>query len=168
MELVGAVEMHVSTKMERFTLAYIAAVAARAGFEFVESQDDFDSVDGTLRASFGRRPRIDFQAKATSRDVLKADQVTFALSRKNYDELRIETITPRLLIVILMPSEEGNWLSHSEDELILRHCGYWVSLRGEPLVDNETSVTIYLPRAQRFDVDQLSGLMARAEGGPGV
>lgn len=154
--------------MERFSLAYIAAVAAKAGFEFVESQDDYDSIDGTLRASFGRRPRIDFQAKATSRDVLRADRVTFSLSRKNYDQLRIETITPRLLIVVLMPGAEENWLGRSEEELILRHCGYWVSLRGQPLVDNETSVTVDLPRAQRFNVDQLSGLMARAESGPAI
>lgn len=158
--------MHLNTKMMRFSLAYIAAVAAKAGYEFVESQDDYDSIDGTLRASFGRRPRIDFQAKSTSREILGEEQITFPLSRKNYDDLRAETIAPRLLIIVLMPKSEDDWLAHSENELVLRHCGYWATLRGRPLVDNETSVTVYVPRVQKFDVDQLSDLMNRAESGP--
>ncbi len=157
--------MHLTAKIERFSLAYIAAVAASAGYECVESIVDLDSVDGVLRSARGARPRIEFQAKGSTRSLLKADHVTYPLSRKNYDDLRIETLTPRLLFVVLVPDDEGAWLSQSEDELALRYCGYWLSLRGMPPVDDEQSVTVRIPRAQRLTVDQLDGLMAGAERG---
>ena len=54
----------------RFSLSYIEAVASQAGFQVVETRVDRDSVDGVLIADFGRRPRIEFQAKATARDVI--------------------------------------------------------------------------------------------------
>ena len=158
--------MHPNTRKERFSLAYIAAIAARAGFEFLESSDDFDSIDGLLRSAQGRRPKIEFQAKATSRDLVRADHIAFPLGLKNYDELRIETITPRLLFVVILPNDEEQWLSQSQDELILRHCGYWQSLRGMPDVVNEHSVTVRLPRTQIVSVEQISALMAKAELGP--
>jgi hypothetical protein len=158
--------MHLTTKIERFSLAYIGAVAASAGYECVESNADFDSVDGVLRSFRGARPRIQFRAKGSTRSLLKAEHVAYPLSRKNYDDLRIETLTPRLLFVVILPDDEAAWLSHSEEELALRHCGYWLSLRGMPQVDNEQSVTVHLPRAQQLTVEKLKELMARAEQGP--
>jgi len=157
--------MYLTTKIERFSLAYIGAVAASAGYECVESNVDFDSVDGVLKSATGARPRIEFQAKGSTRSLMKADHVTFPLSRKNYDDLRIDTLTPRVLFVVLLPDDERAWLSHSEDELTLRHCGYWLSLRGMPPVVNDQSVTVRIPRTQQVTVDQLDGLMARAERG---
>lgn len=40
--------MHPNTQKERFSLAYIAAVAAKAGFDLVEPPVDTDSIDGAL------------------------------------------------------------------------------------------------------------------------
>jgi hypothetical protein len=158
--------VHLTARIERFSLAYIAAVAASAGYELLESSVDLDSVDGMLRSATGARPRIEFQAKGSTQSLLKADHIAYPLSRKNYDELRPATIIPRFLFVVLLPDDEMAWLSHSEDELALRHCGYWLSLRGFRQVDNEQSVTVHLPRAQQLTVDQLRRLMARAEDGP--
>jgi Domain of unknown function (DUF4365) len=155
-----------SAMKERLSLAYIQAVAARAGFEALETRVDIDSVDGMLRSTLGRRPQIDFQAKATSLDLLKADHVAYPLRLKNYNELRAETINPRILIVVVLPPEENNWMSHSEDELVMRRCGYWISLFGSPATDNATNITVKVPRTQLFDVNQLKMLMARAQTGP--
>lgn len=155
-----------STRKERFSLAYIHAVAARAGFEMVETHVDVDSVDGLLRSTAGRRPQIDFQAKASSQDILKVDHLAYSLKLKNYEDLRAETVNPRILIVVLLPNDETEWMSHSEDELVLRRCGYWLSLRGQSATENSTNVTVKLPRTQLFDVDQLTGLMAKAHAGP--
>ena len=52
-----------------FSLAYVAAVAARTGYQIVEPRIDKDSVDGILMGDEGRRPRIEFQAKATARGI---------------------------------------------------------------------------------------------------
>lgn len=157
--------MHANDRKARFSLAYISAVAACAGFDVVEPKVDIDSVDGMLLAHYGRRPRLEFQAKATARDLVGDETVAFPLSLKNYDDLRRDVIVPRLLILVVLPNQEEEWLSHSEDELILRHCGYWHSLEGEPETENTASVTVHIPRAQRFDPAALQHLMDQANQG---
>lgn len=114
-------------------------------------------------SSDGRGARIEFQAKATSRDVLRDENVHFPLPVKNYDDLRADTLTPRILIVVLMPRETERWLTQTRDELCLRHCGYWLSLDGLPAVPNTTSVTVPVPTSNVFGSSQLRDLMTRAD-----
>ena len=155
-----------NTSKERFSLAYIQAVAARAGYEALETKPDIDSVDGLLRSTVGKRPQIDFQAKASSRDILQSSHVAYPLKMKNYEDLRAETVIPRILIVVLLPDDEAEWMTHSEEELVMRRCGYWLSLRGAPTVQNTSQATVKLPRLQLVNVTQLRQLMVRAENGP--
>ena len=153
--------MHPNDKKERFSMAYIAAVAAHAGFHVVKPELDRDSIDGILMCDEGRRPRIEFQAKATARDVMGDEALSFPLVVKNYNDLRADVIIPRLLIVVVLPADEEAWLDHSEEALILRHCGYWASLAGAPERENTATVTVPIPRHQRFDSDAVKALMAK-------
>ena len=155
--------MDLNTQMSRFSLAYIEAVASRAGFQVEETKVDLDSVDGALKGDFGRRPRIEFQAKATARDVVRGSHVHFPLSIKNYDDLRDEAINPRILIVLVMPREIDEWVSQTQEELCLRHCAYWMSLRGEPATSNVHNITVQVPLDNVFDSAQLITMMRRTE-----
>ena len=150
-------------RKSRFSLSYIEAVASHAGFQVVEPKVDEDSVDGILMGEFGRRPRIEFQAKATSQNILRPDGIHFPLPLKNYEELRLDSIVPRILIVMLMPESPGDWLNHSAEELCLRHCAYWKSLREEDETHNRDSVVVRLPRDNIFDSDHLSWMMETTE-----
>ena len=49
----------------------------------------------------------------------------------------------------------------SVQQLVLRRCGYWVSLVGQPQSDNESSVTVSVSRANVLTVDALQELMQR-------
>jgi hypothetical protein len=81
---------------------------------------------------------------------------------KNYNELRATNVSiSRLLVVVVVPPDLGDWTLHSEDELALRRCGYWLSLRGLPPVDNQETRTVHLPRNQKFDVVGLDALFTR-------
>lgn len=142
--------MDLNTRKERFSVAYINAVATRAGYQMVEPPVDRDSVDGVLMGDSGRRPRIEFQAKATSRDLIRGERVAFPLSIKNYDDLRADVQTPRILIVVLMPDNETEWLAQTDEELCLRCCGYWLSLADRPPVVNSDNVTVHIPLANVF------------------
>jgi len=153
-------------RKERFSLAYISAVAAHAGYLVDEPPGpDKDSVDGVLMGDEDRRPRIEFQAKATSQDVLRGGYLAFRLSVKNYDDLRANLLWPRLLIVVVLPSDDTDWLVHSEDELRMRRCGYWLSLAGQPATMNRRTVTVRIPQLQVLSSSQLRELMARANRG---
>lgn len=156
--------MPLNQMKSRLSLAYIEAVVSQAGYQVTEIKVDNDSVDGTLVANYGRRPRIEFQAKATARDLVKNDgQIHYPLPIKNYNDLRIEAINPRILIVMLMPDAPDDWIEQTDDALCIRHCAYWTSIRGAPDSANTHSVTVYVPMANVFDRDQLVRMMQTAE-----
>lgn len=159
--------MNLNNQKEQFSLAYIRAVAAQAGCQTTLWEDDYNSVDGTLRADFGRKvAKIDFQAKATSQQIVRGENIHFPLPIKNYNDLRAaDTTMPRILIVVLMPSDKSQWLTQNHERLCLRHCGYWLSLEKHQEVSNTTSVTVHIPLANMFNAEQLVDLMTRAEKG---
>ena len=152
-------------QMEQRSLAVVRAVAADAGYQMVIPEPDVDSVDGVLMASFGRRPRVEFQAKSTAQDIIIGDNLHFPLPIKNYDELRLASWTPRILVVALMPDPSEPWLSQTDDKLCMHSDVYWVSLAGEPEKPNTSSVTVPIPTSNVFDRAQLEAMMTRAEAG---
>ena len=157
--------MDLNSQKERVSLAYIEAVASCAGYQVTEVKVDRDSVDGALVADFGRRPRIEFQAKATARDIVRGNNIHFPLAIKNYDDLRIDVINPRILIVFLMPQETQEWVNQTDDELCLRHCAYWKWLEGEPGKPNTSTVTVPVPLTNIFNIEQLTDMMQKTERG---
>jgi hypothetical protein len=60
-----------------------------------------------------------------------------------------------------LPGKAAEWLVHSHECLITRRCAYWLSLRGAPASDNETSQTVYIPSANLLSIENLGNLMTR-------
>jgi hypothetical protein len=153
--------------------AYLHAVSAHAGIgcEIAGRHDDSAGVDAKLTgwAPFsgnGWRTEIDIkvQLKATVRppSVIRNCFSYYFQGIERYNDLRMTTLsTPRILVVLFLPSDRNEWLSHTDDALSLRKCAYWVSLRGAPATANVGGQTVYLPRSQRFDSDGLAKLMSR-------
>ena len=153
-------------QMEQFSIAYVRAIAACAGYRIGTVYPDLDSMDGILVSDSGRRPRIEFQLKATSQEILRNGTLHFPLPINNYNDLRTEDPRiPRILIVVLIPEELDNWLSQTDEELCMRHCAYWTSLRSRPTVPNSSSVTVHIPLTNMFNKEELTDLMDEAERG---
>lgn len=152
-------------RMELLSLSYIRAVAADAGYQVTRPETDTDSIDGTLSSGKGRRAKIDFQAKASSRDLVRNSTIHFPLSSKSYEELSANTKDPRILIVLLMPRDRDQWLEVDPRELKLRKCAYWHSLEGYSPSSNPSSVTVRIPMNQVFDQLQLTRLMSQSDAG---
>jgi len=157
--------------------AYRHAVAARAGIACQPATRSFDNVgvDVELMAAgdFGpdlpREVFFHVQLKATiERPAVRADKLAYFLrGTEAYDRLRADAVTvPRVLVVLFLPSEPGEWLRQTEQQLALRRCAYWVSLRGAPETSNTGGQTIYLPRSQVLSprgLLDLAGRMVRGE-----
>ena len=153
-------------RMEQFSFAYIRAVAAHVDCAVTDNlYPDLNSKDGTISADWGRRPQINFQAKATSRDVVRGGEIRFPLPIRNYNDLRRRDRVPHILIVLLMPEDDADWLSQTDEELRMRRCAYWMSLEGMPRRSNVSTVTVYVPLSQMFDGAQLRDLMDKADRG---
>ena len=155
---------------EGLSLAYVKALAARAGFSTSVPVPDRDSVDLRIMAGGRRRPALDLQLKATT-DLgePEAGLLRFRLPAKNLHDLSIETQTPRLLVVLELPRDESQWLTVTREELVLRRRAYWLSLQrleqGHDDVVDRQRVTVHIPEDNVFDVDALQTLMERSRSG---
>jgi hypothetical protein len=160
--------LSLTAAQEQFSKAFILATASMAGCSVAEPRPDDDSIDWTLSCRLKpRRPKLDLQVKSTGDGTGTEAAIHYPLKRKNYDELTLEgLLAPRLLVLVVVPVEPMAWLTASPEALVLRHCAYWVSLRGLPTTDNESSVTVQVPRENLFDVNALKALMWKInEGG---
>jgi hypothetical protein len=161
--------MELNDQKELFSGAYLRAVAAVAGFDIYKPGElDRDSVDWGIAARGGlgtyKSPRLELQLKCTSPEKIAGDTLPFRLKQKNYDDLIIDVLVPRILLVVAVPSDTvSDWLSQNDERMILRRCGYWLNLRGmAPSVDTGASdprVTVHLPRAQLFTPEALGTMM---------
>ncbi len=149
--------------MGQFSMAYIRAVASQVGYLATRPEVDDDSVDGVPMGDVGKRPRLEFQAKATSQQVVHGSEIRFPLPAKNYHDLRADTWVPRILVVLLMPEQDTRWLTQTENELCPHHCAYWLALAGKPAVSNTSSVTVAVPMATQFSTGRLADLMDKVE-----
>ncbi|MBC6403053.1 MAG: DUF4365 domain-containing protein [Hyphomonadaceae bacterium] len=153
-------------RKEALSRAYTAAIAAGAGYTLAGQNFDRDGIDIQVRASGSMRPSLDIQLKATINLAdAGGDEFRYALRRRNYDLLREATFVPRILVVLHLPKDESLWINASPEELVIRHCAYWVSLLGFPETQNTLSVTIPIKKRNRFDVKALRALMEQARKG---
>lgn len=85
---------------------------------------------------------------------------------RTYDLLRLETRgCPRLLVLLVLPEDEAQWLGQTVEELTLRRCAYWVSLRGAEPTANQATVRIPIPAGNVFSVQAIQTLLkALSEG----
>ena len=151
---------------EALSRAYVAAVAAGAGYTLAEQNFDRDGVDFQVRAGGVMRPSLDIQLKATVRLGQGGDdELRYPLRRRNYDLLRQETLVPRILVVLDLPRDEEQWISISAEELVMRRCAYWADIAGSPETTNRETVTVTIKKQNRFDVESLKDLMDRARKG---
>jgi hypothetical protein len=163
--------MILNLRKEQFSYAYVHAVCASAGFDYVRKPVDNDSVDVQImsdRKLVRRAPKIELQVKCTSRVELREEDFSIALPRNNYDDLRDPHVfLPRILVVVLVPKDREEWLAQGEDYATLKHCGYWHSLRDapDPKDPEQGNVTVRIRRDHVFTVAALSQMMHRISAG---
>ena len=80
------------------------------------------------------------------------------------DHLRKLARTPvsvhKILVVMLVPRTQDDWLRAGHDRLDLRHCCYWVNLAGHAIT-GRTRTTVRIPTNRIFDDRALCEIMTR-------
>lgn len=137
-------------RKEEISHAFLAALAATDGHTVQTGPiPDMDSVDATIRSGPPSRIVMDIQLKATARPDVKADGLHFRLKQKNYNDLVGPRTVPLLLVVFELPADESEWIDCTPERLIMRKCGWWLSLAGREPVD-AGSATVVIPSSQRI------------------
>jgi hypothetical protein len=67
----------------------------------------------------------------------------------------------RFLFLIIVPSDVHEFAEVDETSMRLSHCGYWLSLADQPVIDPETqgSITVRVPKRNKLTVSALLGLL---------
>lgn len=162
-------------RQEQFSIAYVRSIASVAGYKVIRVDEiDENSVDiqidqkGISESSiYPQYEILKVQAKCTYDKKPSSDgNLHFSLSAKNYDDLRAQTGTPFILVVLCIPTEnEDNWLIEGDDSMTLYNVAYWMSLRGYPPLPesateyNNRKTTVYIPTVKRFNVKGLREIM---------
>jgi hypothetical protein len=155
--------MTAEQQKEQFSIAYVRAIAAAARVNIYRLEIDEDSIDigFSVKSVAGRpqSPKLDAQLKCVTELAGDATVFRYPLKAKNYNELVGDHYNPKILIVVLVPPAPADWIVQGTDQLALRRCGYWVSLRVLAPTANTSTVTVEIPRAQLFSVDSLRSLL---------
>ncbi len=154
-------------RQEGLCKAYVRAIAAQVGLICSEPGQDY-GIDLCLRAvrQRGRRRadvsgQLDLQLKSTTRAQVGDSHIQVDLETKTYEDLREKGDNcPRILVVLLLPTDEGDWVSQSAEELVLRRGAYWLSLEGSPPAKTGKTVRIAIPRSNLFSAQAVLGIMA--------
>ncbi len=161
--------MTLNHRKEALSRAYVHALAAAAGVLCSRPDPDY-GIDLCLREVEVRDKRlwdtgvqIDVQLKATSKSLLADTEIRYDLDADGYNTLcRSAGGVPRILVLVVLPDDEREWLSQTPDELCLRRCAFWASLEGRRETAARSSVRITIPRADVFSPDVIRLLMDRA------
>lgn len=149
---------------ERLSLAYLTAVAARAGCQVLETKVDRNGIDATIKPISGAPIGIDIQMKAVSTDIRIDDGqiLSFQLDTPTYDKLRRnDAQAPQLLVVFEMPKDQESWLDVQPAMTVLRRAAYWLDLRGKQPATT-ASTAVHIPSSNLFDHHAIEQILHRA------
>ena len=156
----------------RLSYAYLHAVASHAGFVCRPAipEEDKEGIDavvtayGTFPGTWRTQVTINFQLKATvtapTNDGTHLSY--FVQGIRRYDKLREDHREPvRLLMVLFLPEQHADWLDCTEEQLILKRCAYWASIRHAPPSENDSGQTVKILKEQILRPENLKRLVER-------
>lgn len=154
---------------ERLSIAYVSAVVSRAGYLFWSPPGTEYGTDGMIQkvhfvngSYCGGGDGVFIQIKASVDCHIIGDNIHYEMEVSAFNKLaqRLEDDKPILLVLYCMPRDKTQWLENNHDNLFLRHCCYWKHITEQPS-SNKRSITIQIPRSQRFDVDAVDYIYQR-------
>ncbi|NKX87795.1 DUF4365 domain-containing protein [Nocardia coubleae] len=153
----------------KFGHDYVRVLASAAGLVWSTDDVDVDGVDLCIkqpgRTRFGISPQIEVQIKTVSRPRYRQGQLVFpGLSHTQFNQLAgSDFAIPRYLFAVHVPAVATQFADTVTGALLLRHCGYFLSLRDRtrfPADDAKRKVSVHIPLSNILDVPALRALVA--------
>ncbi|BBJ39645.1 hypothetical protein SSPO_023630 [Streptomyces antimycoticus] len=157
--------------METLQVGYLHAVAAAAGCSLAQPFPDHGIDWHVSHSAPGHavddEVTIKVQLKATYQIAPDPPGPTFAFTLDN-DHLiklaRSPVSVHKILVVMIVPRSQEDWLRAGHDRLSLRHCCYWINLAGHPITGRRRT-TVRIPTSRVFDDRTLCEIMTRVGAG---
>ncbi len=155
---------HITHSMELFSVNYFCAIVSAAGYTYNNPVIDNESVDiqinGRIKDEVYTTQRLEVQLKATKTAKINNNSFSFPLKIKNYDDLRdLNCYTPKILIVLLLPNNQQDWLYSNKNFCLLNYGMYWADLRGMLPTQNDNTVSIHINCNNIFNIETVRLMM---------
>ena len=154
--------------------SYVHAVVSRAGGACQETSRSADKmgIDVVLNFKGSFSPKQDFgkilvtsQLKSTRQTLPVVNgKISYSIKSEQYRKYIESSPVEFLFILFILPDDPAEWLELTPEELILRRCCYWTSLRGAPAWTGN-DVTVRIPQNNLFNVEQLHQILAKLSKG---
>lgn len=147
---------------ESFVRVLVSAAGLIAGQQDVDHTGVDFSIDFPGTRGTARFPKIEAQVKSWS--IPKGSDLHwhYPMDVKNYNDLAGEGFAvPRYLFLVIVPADVQQFADADETAMRLRYCGYWTSLRDQPLIDPDAQqkVTVRVPKKNLLTVSGLRALL---------
>lgn len=164
--------LEVADRQDLYSMAYVRAVIAVAGFNVGRTDLDRNKDDLSIEHRMAEEfvptySRLIVQVKCTyAHNINEKDgSIHYPIDVKTYDNLRRNNIEPRILVLVHVPRPDlvppQPWIEYGDQYTIFRYRAYWVSLMGRGEVPNDTKVVINIPSNNVFDVKAVHHLMEK-------
>ncbi|MFE6477028.1 DUF4365 domain-containing protein [Streptomyces rochei] len=176
----------VTACMETLQVGYLHAVAAAAGCSLSQpfpdngidwhvshsapghTVDDEVTIKVQLKATYqlapnppARRPPPPSTERGVPPPRHTGRFFSFTLDNDHLAKLaRTPVSVHKILVVMIVPRSQDQWLRAGHDRLDLRHCCYWTNLAGHPITGRRRT-TVRIPTARIFDDRALCEIMTR-------
>lgn len=149
-----------------FGECFVRVLASAAGL--IAGQQDIDhtgvdfSIDFPGARGTARFPKIEAQVKSWSSPKGTHLHWNYPMDVDNYNNLAGQGFSvPRYLFLVVVPSDVQLFAQADESSMRLSHCGYWVSLLDEPVVDPSTrrTITVRVPKCNVLTPTALRSLL---------
>jgi hypothetical protein len=106
-----------------------------------------------------KQVEIDVQLKSVRTNLTINDgKISYSIPSDQYKKYTQKSTTQLLFILFCLPENQDEWLTLTEDELVLKKCAYWTGVKNAPLC-NRDSITIYIPQKNLLSVAQLQTIV---------
>lgn len=162
--------MQETQRKEDLSISYISALCAYGGIAYETVRHDDDSTDGTLRKrialdnnrKFDAELRIQLKCTSSiSQYADKEDYMIYKLRAKNYNDLCLESTTPIILGLLVLPEDETAWLSWTPEELLIRGTMYWAEFTSQVSKDNSGIVSVKIDKKNVINADTLNKILEK-------
>jgi hypothetical protein len=152
----------------KFGADYVRVLASSAGLVWSQDDVDLDGVDLCIkmpgRTPRGFSPRIEVQIKTVSKLEPRRGMIDFrGLDERQFNKLAGgDFLVPRYLFVIHVPPQPEQYADLSTSGLLLRHIGYYATLRNQlPLdaPDHRRRTKVELPLGNILTTESLRDLV---------
>ncbi|MFJ2632733.1 DUF4365 domain-containing protein [Streptomyces sp. NPDC087422] len=159
--------------MEQLQEGYVASVAATAGCAMEHVRRDIYGMDALLvrPASETGKQEVSVFAQLKNTTTILPDPAKASFSyqfkkREYFDRLAMDRRDPQAILIVMATSyRQAEWTNASHERLEVKHCCYWLSLKGENARAGVESPTVRIPTKNIFDAAALTTILDKLDRG---